>query len=140
MEGVGAAASVIAVIELSANIVSVCLQQSHVVKKALKNVDQLQGELKSLQGVLENVKQLLGGPNGARLSASGELSEGIESCKSQLNTLDRRLSPSKSRKAMSRVGLRALKWPLETKEVDKVVRQLERCKQSISLALQVDQT
>ena len=140
MEGLGIAASVIAVIELSAKIFSVCVEYSRTVKDATKDISRLQGELKSLQDVLEKIKQLLDGPNGSRLSASLLLSETLKGCLSQLQTLQSRLSPSIPRKYIGRIGLRALKWPFETKEADKIVRQLERCKQSISLALQVDQT
>jgi Fungal N-terminal domain of STAND proteins len=140
MEGLGIATSVIAVIELSAKISSVCVQYSRAVKDATKDISRLQGELKSLQDVLEKVKPLLDGPNGSRLSASLPLSETLKGCLSQLQTLQSRLSPSIPRKYIGQIGLRALKWPFEIKEADKVVRQLERCKQSISLALQVDQT
>ena len=57
----------------------------------------------------------------------------------QLEKLKRRLEPSNTRKAMSRLGVRALKWPFTSKEVEKIVADLERYKQTFSLALQVDQ-
>ena len=41
---------------------------------------------------------------------------------------------------MNSFEVRALKRPVETKEVEKVIQNLERCKQAIALALQVDQT
>ncbi|KAH3955952.1 hypothetical protein HBI80_255840 [Parastagonospora nodorum] len=41
---------------------------------------------------------------------------------------------------MSRFGFRALKWPFTSKQVNKVVLNLERHEQTFSLALQVDQT
>jgi hypothetical protein len=41
---------------------------------------------------------------------------------------------------MSRFGFRALKWPFTSKQVDKVVLNLEGYEQTFSLALQVDQT
>jgi conjugal transfer/entry exclusion protein len=140
MEGLGVAASVLTVIELSAKIASVCVQYSRQVKHAAEDIDRLQGEVKSLQDMLQNVKQLLNSPNGARLSASPTLSKEINGCEFELISLDQRLNPSQSRKAMSRVGFRALKWPFESKAVYEVIGRLERRKQSISLALQVDQT
>jgi hypothetical protein len=69
MAGLGEAASVIAVIELSAKIASICVQYSREVKHAAEDIGRLQGEVKSLQYVLQNVKQLLDGCNRARLSA-----------------------------------------------------------------------
>jgi hypothetical protein len=140
MEGLGGAASVITVIELSAKVASVCVQYSRGVKHAAEDIDRLQGEVKSLQDVLQNAKQLLDGSNGARLLASPSLSKEIDGCGSDLIALDQRLNPGKSRKAMSRVGFRALKWPFESKAVHEIIDRLERRKQSISLALQIDQT
>lgn len=138
MEGLGVAASVITVIELSAKIASVCVQYSRGVRHAAEDIDRLQHEVKSLQDMLQNVKQLLDGPNGPRFSASLRLSKEIDGCASELTTLDQRLNPSKSRKAMSRVGFRALKWPFESKAVNEIIGRLERRKQLVSLALQVD--
>jgi uncharacterized protein YaaN involved in tellurite resistance len=135
MEGLGAAVSVIAIIELSAKVASVCVEYSRAVKNAAKDVNRLLNKLKSLQDVLQKVKQLLDGLNGPRLSASQSLRKSLDSSGSELKTLDQKLEPSVSRKRMSRIGLRALKWPFETEEVNKVLGRLERCKQAISLAL-----
>jgi hypothetical protein len=140
MAGLREAANMIAVIELSAKVASVCVKYSRGIKHAAEDIDRLQGEVKGLQDVLQNVKQLLNGSNSARLSASPRLSKEIDGCRSELTALDQRLNPSKSRKAMRRVGFRALKWPFENKAVYEIISGLERRKQSISLALQVDQT
>jgi hypothetical protein len=131
---------VIAVVELSAKVASVCVQYSRGVKHATEDIDRLQVEVKSLQNVLQNVKQLLDGPNGARLSASPRLTKEIDGCRSDLTALDQRLNPSKSRKAISRVSFRALKWPFESKAMYEIIGGLKRRKQSISLTLQVNQT
>jgi len=140
MEGFGAAASVIAVIELSAKVASHVVQYSCAVKDAPNNITRLQGEIQSLKNMLGDVKQLLNGPGSAKLSASQKLLEALNDCFSQLKALAKILEPGKTRKAMSRLGVRALRWPFESIEVDKIVRELERCKQTISLALEIDQT
>jgi hypothetical protein len=54
--------------------------------------------------------------------------------------MEAKLNPGKSRKIMSRIGLRALKWPFTSKQVDKIVSTLEGYEQAFTLALQVDQT
>ncbi|ENH73556.1 hypothetical protein FOC1_g10001095 [Fusarium oxysporum f. sp. cubense race 1] len=41
---------------------------------------------------------------------------------------------------MSRFGVRALKWPFESKDVEGTIQNLERCRGNISLALNIDQT
>jgi hypothetical protein len=140
MEGLGAAASVIAVVDLCAKVASLCFQYSLAVKDAKNDITRLQGEVKSLEDVLGEVKQLLDGPDGAKFSACQRLLEALRDGFSQLKTLDERLNSGKTRKAMSRVGFRALKWPFESTQVDKVIKELEKCKQTVSLALQVDQT
>ena len=58
----------------------------------------------------------------------------------QLQTLNNKLELSTGRKAMRRIGIRALKWPFKSGEIDTVIKKLERYKQTASLALQVDQT
>ncbi|KAL8296250.1 hypothetical protein RB600_001638 [Gaeumannomyces tritici] len=43
-------------------------------------------------------------------------------------------------KVMRRIGLRALTWPFEAKDVDKIIANLQRDQDTISAALQIDQT
>lgn len=57
----------------------------------------------------------------------------------QLQQLDTIVDPGKGRKVMRRFGIRVLKWPLETKKVEKTISIFDRCKGTISLALQVDE-
>ncbi|KAJ9656035.1 hypothetical protein H2201_008661 [Coniosporium apollinis] len=140
LEVLGVTANIIAIVDLSAKIASLCVQYSLAVKDAKNDIERLRGEVNSVTDVLREVERLLQGPDSARLSASQKLRDALKDCFSQLTELKKRLHPGKTRKAMSRIGVRALKWPFQSKEVDKVVRNLERCKQTVSLALQVDQT
>jgi len=140
MEGLGAAASVIAVIDMSAKVASLCFQYSVAVKDAKEDIERLEREVKSIKSILEDVKRLLRGPDSAQLSASQKLLASLQDCFLQLKEMDARLEPGKARKAMSRVGWRALKWPFKRKDVEKIINNLGRCKQTFSLALQVDQT
>src|SRR5947208_14982467 len=103
MEAVGATASVAALIEVAAKIGSACAQYLVAVKDAAKDINRLQKEVKELQGLLEQTNRLLDGPNANRLAASSAMRDGIESCKSELQVLNQRLSPSKARKLISRV-------------------------------------
>src|SRR5579871_1790510 len=97
MEGLGAAANVIAVVDLCAKVASFCYQYSLAVKNAKNDIARLQGELKSLRDVLGEVQHLLDGPDSAKLSASQKLHEAIKDGFSQLKTLDERLNPGKAR-------------------------------------------
>src|SRR4051794_27335198 len=111
MEALGVLANVIAVVELSAKVLSLCMQYSLAVKDAKSDIMRLQIEIMSLDGVLGKFKQLLEGPDGTKLSASQKLDDTLDECSLQLEYLLKTLDPGKGRKAMSRIRLRALKWP-----------------------------
>ncbi|KAI9778859.1 MAG: hypothetical protein M1839_007822 [Geoglossum umbratile] len=140
MDGLSGAASVIAVIDISAKISSLCFQYSVAVKDAKKDVERFQKKVTDIKAVLEKVKQLLDGQDRARLSTTHELSGSLKECLWELEELEAELEPGKTRKAMSRFGVRALKWPFTSKQVEKTISSLERYERSFALALQVDQT
>jgi hypothetical protein len=140
MEGLGVAASVIAVVDLSAKIAKLCMQYPFEAKGAKRDILRLHNEVKDLGNMVRSVQRLIAGPDGAELSTSEKLLDAVNDCSTQLKTLDIRLGMDKTRKAMSRFRVQALKWPFGSKEVDKVILELERCKATISLALQADQT
>jgi hypothetical protein len=139
-EAIGLAASVIAVIDLSAKVATLCFQYSTAVGNARADVAHLQSRLNDLDACLRGVHRVLHGPNNQALPISRELIDSLDSCKSELAQVQNRLDPGKARKTMRRLGLRALKWPFDSKEVSGIVANLERYKQTIMLCLQVDQT
>jgi Fungal N-terminal domain of STAND proteins len=140
MDGLSAAASVIAVVDMSAKITSLCFQYLIAVKDAKNDIERLQRKVGEIRGILEKIKQLLDGRDKARLSTTSELSNSLKECFRELKELKAELEPRKARKAMSRFGVRALKWPFTSKQVEKIVSGLERYEQAFTLALQVDQT
>jgi hypothetical protein len=140
MEGLGVAASVIAVVDLSAKVAQWCIQYSREVKDAKDDILRMHKEVQNLGNVASDVQHLITRPDRAELSTSEKLRDAIDNCSAQLKTLERTLDPGKARKAMRRFGYRALKWPFQSRQVEKVIKDLERCKGTISLALQVDQT
>ncbi|RYP17625.1 hypothetical protein DL765_004407 [Monosporascus sp. GIB2] len=140
MEGLGAAASIIAITQLSVKIASLCVQYSSAVKDANNDIARLQREVGSLNDVFREVERLLDSPGSAKLSVSQKLHDALNQCSSTLAKLKKRLDPGKTRKFISDIRIRKLKWPLKTKEIEKDLENLERCKQTICLALQVDQT
>jgi hypothetical protein len=140
MDGLGVAASLIGVVELSSKIASSCIQYSLAVKHAKADIKRLGVEVDSLNKLLREVEKLLKRPEKAQFAASQKLRGALQDCFLQLTQLNMTLDSGKTRRTMSRIGIRALKWPFESKGVEKVINDLERCKQTISLALQVDQT
>lgn len=140
MDRLSAAASVIAVIEISAKIVTICFQYSAAVNDSEKDIERLQQKLIDIKHILEKVKRLLDGPDKTRLSATQNLEHSLKECCGRLQELETQLKPRNTRKAMSRLGARALKWPFKSKEVENIVASLKEYEGTFSLSLQVDQT
>jgi hypothetical protein len=143
MEGLGAAASIIAVVELAAKVGSLCLEYSSAVKNARADIDRLRQNTGSLKITVEGAQKLLQGPHRARLETSDKLRNILNDTHSQLGDivakLEEKLHKGRKAKLMRSVGLRALKWPFESKDVDKIVANLQRDQASFSAALQIDQ-
>ncbi|KAF2810840.1 uncharacterized protein BDZ99DRAFT_441438 [Mytilinidion resinicola] len=140
IDGLSAAASVAAIIDISAKVASLCFQYSVAVKDAKKDIECLQRKVTDITGLVEKIKQLSDGRDKARLSNTHGLSDSLKGCLQMLKELKEKLEPGKGHKAMSRFGLRALKWPFTSKQVENIVSGLERYEQILALALQVDQT
>jgi hypothetical protein len=139
MDGLSAAASVIAIIDISAKIALLCFQYSVAVKDAKKDIERLERTVTDVKNILEEVKQLLDGQDKTRFSATHKLSDSLKECSRQLQELKTQLEPGKTYKVMHRFGVRALKWPFTNKQVEKMVASLKEYEQTFSLALQVDQ-
>jgi hypothetical protein len=140
MDGLSGAASVIAVIDISAKITSICYQYSVAVKEAKDDIERVQRKVSDITHILEKLRQLLDSQDKTRLSSTHGLLDSLSQCLQELEDVKAKLEPGKSRKTMSRFGFRALKWPFTSKQVDKIVSTLEGYQQTFMLALQVDQT
>jgi hypothetical protein len=140
MDGLSGAAGVIAVVDISAKIVSLCYQYSVAVKDAKGDIERVRRKVSDITHILEKIKQLLDSQDKTWLSTTQGLFNSLEQCLEELKSLEARLDPGKTRKTASWFGFRALKWPLTSKQVDKIVLTLEGYEQTFSLALQVDQS
>lgn len=140
MDDLSAAASVIAVIDISAKIASLCFQYSVAVKNAKEDIQRLQKKADTIGYTLGELKQQLGRPDGTRLSTTRKSTESLQECLALLQKLEIQLESGKTRKAISRLGGRALKWPFKSKEIEKILASLEKYEQTFSLSLQIDQT
>lgn len=139
MDGLSGAASIIAVIDISAKIATLCFKYSTAVKHAKDDIERVQRKLDDIVHILKQLQQLLERQDKTALSTTRGLSGSLEECLKELKLLQAKLEPGKTRKTMSRVGLRALKWPFTSKEVNKIVLNLEQYVQTFGSALQIDQ-
>jgi hypothetical protein len=141
MEALGAAASIINVVQLAGEVFGVCLEYSLQVKDAKRDIERLQDQCSDLQKLLAKVADLASAPNADKLPALAEVLQPggpLQKCQLELESLLSKLEGG-SKSEMKRVGLRALKWPFSSAEVDKTVAALERCKAAFTLALATDQ-
>lgn len=129
--------TILAVVTTSATVLYQITNYYLDVKGARQDRDRLHNEVKALHHVLENVKTLAEGSNTSKLlSVSSYLKE---SCSSDIKDLEIKLNPGKGRKAMKKLGVRALKWPFDKNEVDEYINRLERHKTTITITLGMDQ-
>jgi hypothetical protein len=140
MDGLSGAASVIAVIDISTKITSLCFQYSVAVKDAKDDIERVQRKIGDHTHILEKIKQLVDGQDKTSLPTTRDLLMSLNRCFQELQEVQLKLEPGKTRKAMSQFGVRALKWPFTSKQVDKIVATLKEYEQIFNLALQVDQT
>lgn len=140
MDGVSSAASIVALVDVAAKVTSIIFQYSKEVIGAKADIDRLGKEIENVRAVYQSVKEIVQRPSTARRLALPELEISIQTCLELLSALEKRLRPSKSRKIMGRVGLRELKWPFESTEIDHLLKHLDRCKQTAIFCLQMDQT
>ena len=139
MDGLSAAASVIAVIQISAEVFSLCERYYKGVKKAKSDVERLLSEITSFQHVLESLRTVADGPKASKVFATRTVLESVKQCDTELQNLKLKLQPDKNQKAIEGIRIRALKWPLQSKDVEHIINTLERHKATFSAALGVDQ-
>ncbi|KAM0354792.1 hypothetical protein ACHAPU_000614 [Fusarium lateritium] len=135
-EIVGLTSSIIAIAELSAKLVA----YSNAVRNARGDISRLQTQLESLDICLKAARRLINDPKNQALVTSRSWIESVNNCQDELAQIQAKLDSSSARRAMSKFGLRALKWPFDSKETNDITTSLDQYKQTITLCLQVDQT
>ncbi|KAI9764351.1 MAG: hypothetical protein M1840_008489 [Geoglossum simile] len=104
MAGLSESTSVIAIVNISAKITSLCFQYLMEVKGAKNDIEHLQRKVADIWGILKKIRQLLGGRDKAQLSTTSQLSDSLEKCLGELKVLKAELEPEKARKTMSQFG------------------------------------
>lgn len=84
-----------------------------------------------------DVRTLLEGPNGEKLTTAKRLSATAGQARSVLDTVDKNLG---NKKGHRRFGFRPLKWPYESKDVEGLLQELVSTREIFHLGLQIDQT
>ena len=135
----------LAVVQISASVLSIILKYYSGVKDAKKDIERLEDEIRVVCKIFQNLKDLLDKTNitttgTTELPVSKSLLGPTRRTLSEMLELEKRLNPNPGRKVMNKVGFRALGWPLKKKDVDGYIARLERDKATVVSALQLDQT
>src|SRR5688500_14103086 len=107
MDGLSAAASVIAVIDISAKLLGVLGKYCKDVKDAKGDIQQLIKEVESLHGVLESIQKLIDGKDEAKIPGIQSLKDSLAQCKAQVQEVFGKLPEPK----IVLGWRRSLKWP-----------------------------
>ncbi|RPB11599.1 hypothetical protein P167DRAFT_209331 [Morchella conica CCBAS932] len=138
MEGLGIAASIIGVIQLTGKVSSLGYGYISKVGQAQQEIESFLKELASLEKFLELIDSYVKAGT-ATSDALQALDEPLRTCMRELKNLELKLKPKKKpswfRKKM---GLTSLMWPLKEKEVTEIIIRIERNKTSFLLALSLD--
>ncbi|EJP61423.1 vegetative incompatibility protein HET-E-1 [Beauveria bassiana ARSEF 2860] len=140
MDGLSIAASIIAVVDVSVKVITLCSQYSKAVANAGDDIARLATLVKGLKTTLDHAKALIEAPQGASLSTSHDLQEQLVGCQTTLRELNKKLEPGVARASKHRFWARALKWPFSHGELEATVSILEHYHRRIMDGLQIDQT
>jgi hypothetical protein len=141
MDGLSAAASVIAVIQICGSVFDLCRTYYTGVKDARKDITRLRSEISRLEIALTSVADLADADDSGKLSVLQTLAKqggALSQCENDLSALLSRLQGGHEKEEMKRFGWRSLTWPMKSKDVDKAIIDIERHKSLFYLALTAD--
>ncbi|KAK6599107.1 ankyrin repeat protein [Botrytis cinerea] len=137
MDGLGAAASVIAVVQMAQAVGGALVEYYEGVKSARDDIQRLYNSIKNLESVLRSVDDLLR-TFSINIQASLENKTGTLSlCKAELDGIKKELDAFS--KQQNHIGkLKSLIWPFKKKDVDKHVDFIDKHKHDLMLAFGVE--
>lgn len=137
MDGLSAAASIIAVIQIAQDVGSGLKDYYECVRDARDDIQKLYRAIKSLEAILKSIQELLNLPSSQDLLCETLFTDQagpLKQCQEELERLESELwssgNPGKVRKA-----IQSLLWPFKKNDVEKRVTMLERYKSSLSLGI-----
>jgi len=136
--GIGEAASVIALIQITAQIATICGGYLSEVRHAKQDIERMCSKVSTLQDVTQKLLFMINDSEPNALPVSRSILQSITRCQSDLEALQKRLDSSKKQKVMTRFGFRALKWPFTRKETEETLRMLEGYSDIFNTAVQID--
>ena len=132
--------TIIAVATAATTVLSLLSKYAQDVKNAREDVERLLKQIEDIHSLLLRIETIATSPYSAKLPALDTALTAIKKTFSDIQELVEKLKPKTSKRLMSKVGLRALKWPFTKEEMASYIIRLESEKTSLTLALQADST
>ncbi|KAH8817231.1 hypothetical protein F5884DRAFT_778825 [Xylogone sp. PMI_703] len=142
MDPLSVTGTLIAVLQITGAVISICYDYRQGAKNASREVIQISDELNSLKDVLDALLRMVekDESSDATTLATFELltkpNGPLAACQTELEILKAKLEPEKGWRAVRQ----SLAWPLKEGEMRKTLSSLERMKSTMLLALSADQT
>jgi len=138
MDPLSITGTLIAVVQITTSVISICYDYRSGVASASRDVVQITESLNSLKEVLESLLRLIETTKAGELSTVELLARDggtLQSCQAELERLRGKLEPEKGWRKLRN----SLVWPLKEGEMRRALEALERWKSTMQLALSVDQ-
>lgn len=132
--------TIIAVATTATTILSLLSKYVQDVKNAPEDVERLLKQIEDIHSLLLRIEKIAKSPDSAKLPALEKSFTAIKKTFSDIQELVEKLKPKTSQRLMSKVGLRALKWPFTKEQMANYIARLESEKASLTLAFQTDST
>lgn len=136
MEALGSVSSIITVAQVAGAVAKLCGGYILDVKDARQDIERLQKQTAALRDVVDRLSEMSDPKKSKSVSLSTHVMDSINRCLEDLQELHDRLQPKTKHKAMSKVGWRALKWPLSKSDVNEEMQRLEGYLAIFNTALQ----
>ncbi|KXJ88831.1 hypothetical protein Micbo1qcDRAFT_110993, partial [Microdochium bolleyi] len=138
-EALALATSVMAVVELAAKVSKVCFTYIGEVLDARDDITRFREKVVNLEALLQTLHNVIRGSHATR-AIEGHLKTVLANPCQRLRDLEATLKPNTSRLIMSRVGVRALRWPFQRKKVDEIILDITQDENLILAFLQAHQS
>jgi hypothetical protein len=138
MDPLSITGTLIAVVQITTSVISICYDYRSGVASASRDVVQITESLNSLKEVLESLLCLIETTKVGELSTVELLARDggtLQSCQAELERLRGKLEPEKGWRKLKN----SLVWPLKEGEMRRALEALERWKSTMQLALSADQ-
>ncbi|KAK6342234.1 hypothetical protein TWF730_001711 [Orbilia blumenaviensis] len=131
MDGLSAAASVIAVIEISAKLLGVLGKYCKDARNTKKDIQRLISQVECLYEVLQSIQTFIDGKDETKVPGIQSLKSSLAQCKAQVQEVLSKLPEQKKILGWRR----SLKWPFDKPQVQEILTVLESSKITLSNAL-----